>query len=325
MSSTVLNVRRPVRYRGKPVENLLQRQLKSGQTAYDYVAHGKTRALKARTLGDALAELAAIKAQVLVGELPESDPRLTVARLVDEYLAYAKSRLAPGTHTLYSGRLRDYAVHAIGKKRAGEVDVRLARELSARLTDGRILGKNEKPMAGNSARGVLTACSAAFEYGVEFHGLKLNPFRQLTRKHRPSSKRLREPNYMSAAELEALLEKIGAEYRPLIERSRSRGSGSARRSSSAGPTSISRPASSPSRSRRREPARRSRSSCSRAPCACSRHTARRRPRRACSSSRRTPACSRTRRRRRSRTAATSCGRSRPRRTGRRRCMICATS
>jgi integrase len=217
MSITLVNVRLPVFVRGKRVENLLQRRLKDGSLRFDFAAHGKTRVLKARTIEQALAELRQLQALQLTGEIVETDPRLTVSRLVELYLEYAEPRLRPRTLELYEQRLTAYIVPALGRRRAGELDVRSLREFSARLVDGRIRGTNGKPMSGNSARGVLVALSSCLEFGVEFHGLRSNPVRQLGRKHRPSSKRRREPNYMSSTELEKLLERIGPNYRPLLE------------------------------------------------------------------------------------------------------------
>jgi integrase len=213
MSKSLPNARRrePV-YRGKKrVENLWRRQLGDGTIVFDFAgrlhkgAKPTFRRLQATSVADAIAEIAELQVDASRGQVARADRRLLVRDLIDAYLVHAQGRLGERTYGLYEQRLRDFAVPALGSLRAADVDVRSIRDFSSKLIDGRIKSTIGKKLSGNSARGVLTALSSAFEYGGDFHGLPGNPVQQLGRKHRPSSKRLREPNYLSANELETLL------------------------------------------------------------------------------------------------------------------------
>ena len=225
MSKSLANPRRrePVCRGKKRIENLWQRRLGDGTIVFDFAgrlhrgAKPTFRRLQATNVTEAIAEIAELQVDASRGKVAQADRRLLVKDLVERYLDHARGRLGERTFPLYEQRLRDYVVPALGSLRAADVDVRALRDFSAKLIDGRIKGKNGKAMSGNSARGVLTSLSSAFEFGVDYLAVPSNPARQLSRKHRPSGKRLREPRYMSAGELDALIDSIEDElYRTIV-------------------------------------------------------------------------------------------------------------
>jgi integrase len=70
-------------------------------------------------------------------------------------------------------------------------------------------------LSGSTVRGVVTATSAMFRYGVQQGVIERNPCRDLERGDRPSGKRLTEPRYIDADQIGALLDRLGPEFRPI--------------------------------------------------------------------------------------------------------------
>jgi integrase len=69
-------------------------------------------------------------------------------------------------------------------------------------------------LAPNTQRGVLTAASAMLRYAAKQAYIPMSPAAGLDRDDRPSTTRRRQPRYLNAAQLGALLEELDDGYRP---------------------------------------------------------------------------------------------------------------
>ena len=74
--------------------------------------------------------------------------------------------------------------------------------------------KREK-LGGSTIRGTVAALSGALRFAVRNGTITRSPVRDLERGDLPSAKRKTEPRYLTTAEVEALLAKLGPEFRPV--------------------------------------------------------------------------------------------------------------
>ena len=197
--------------RGKPVAGLFVRHTRDGRTVFEMrtARHGR-HTLKATTATDAVreqrAELAKLDASPLLGR---SDT--TLDELCTEWEQWA---LAPGSNysartvELYSDLLDRHVLPVLGQEtRASAVRVEHVRLLIDKL--------NAKKLSGSSVHGILTATSALLRFAARRGVIEANPVRLLERGDKPSAKRNVEPRYLDRQQIDALLSKMGDEFRPV--------------------------------------------------------------------------------------------------------------
>jgi integrase len=181
---------------------------------------GKTRRhrLEAQTKTDAIVELRALRTDYQRGE-PHRSPAaaLTVAELASDWLRHLESRVghrdpkrrySARTVALYRQRLDDRILPELGHLPAGEVRLADLRRLVDRL--------GAAGLAPTTATGTINIVSGLFRFGVKSGVLERNPVRDLDRDDRPGTKRLTEPRYLTAAEIERLLARLTNTFRPIV-------------------------------------------------------------------------------------------------------------
>jgi integrase len=215
-SSQALTKREPVQWRGERVSGLWQRTRADGSPVYEWQGRVEgrmaRRRLEASTPGEAVRALRALHGKLEAGNLA-GPSTLSVAAAVERYLAYCDSfvavgEMAPRTRELYEQRLR-----------CSLVDGRLARRRLATLTSpdlSALLAHLRKAgLASSTRRGYLTCLSAFFRWAVEGKLIPRSPLADLPRRERPSAKRKREPRRLAVEQVEALLGKLGEQFRPI--------------------------------------------------------------------------------------------------------------
>jgi integrase len=214
--------RQPV-YSGKHrVPGLYERTRADGSIVYEgaFWFGGKTRRhrLEAETKTDAIAELRALQTDYRRGEEHRSPAAaLTVAELAADWLQHLESRVghrdprrrySARTVALYRQRLEDRILPDLGHLAAGEV----------RLTDlRRLVDKlGAAGLAPSTVTNTVNIVSGLFRFGLKSGVVERNPVRDLDRDDRPGTKRLTEPRYLTAAEIERLLGKLTDTFRPVV-------------------------------------------------------------------------------------------------------------
>jgi integrase len=213
--------RRPVYSGNRRIPGLYERTLADGTAVYEaglrLDGRPTRRRLVARTKTDAITELRALQVDHARGEAHRSPAAaLTVADLAADWLAHLESRVGARdprrrysrrTVELYRQRLHRHVIPALGRRPVGEVvlaDVR-------RLVD-QLAGDGLAPGTVTSVVGIL---SGLLRYAVKGDHLARNPVRDLDRDDRPGTGRLTEPRYLTADEVEALLEVMTDVFRPV--------------------------------------------------------------------------------------------------------------
>jgi integrase len=159
---------------------------------------------------EAVNEYRALFVDVERGVVKIGDRNLTVAALVEDFLARERGPLAARsavTVSTYETRLRLHVLPVIGSMKADDVRVQHVRKLLDRY-------KAQK-QAGASVRSTVAALAAVFRHGVVHLGLGRNPVRELERNELPSAKRQTEPRYLTLAEVERLFGRLSDETRPV--------------------------------------------------------------------------------------------------------------
>jgi integrase len=168
--------------------------------------------LDARNVTEAKRQVREILGKVETGELRPADRSITLRALIDAYLAHERDglgSLSPRTIDLYQQRLEDHALRLLGA-RTRVADVSVA-HIRRRLIDRM---KRER-LSGSTIRGTVAALSGALRYAVRNGTITRNPVRDLDRGDLPSGKRKSEPRYLTAEEVQLLLERLGPEFRPV--------------------------------------------------------------------------------------------------------------
>jgi integrase len=145
------------------------------------------------------------------GEVEIGDRSLTLRVLAESFLARERGvlgRRKKSTVDGYESQLTKHVLPALGTCKADELTVQHVRSLIDKLA--------AQGHGGALVRRSLSALSAVLRHGVRDLGaVRRNPVRELERGDRPSGKRKSEPRYLSLSEVEALLGKLGDEYRPV--------------------------------------------------------------------------------------------------------------
>jgi integrase len=198
------------------VRGLWERRTADGKTKYDsqFRQAGRMRRVahpNGLTKTEAIAAHRRLVVGVESGEVEIGDRTLTVRAMADSFIARERGVLgtkAASTVDLYETRLVKHVLPVIGTRKADELTVQHMRQLIDKLIAA--------GHSGSSVRGCLTALSAAYRHGERDLGaVRRNPVRGLDRGDRPSGKRTSEPRYLSIAEVEALLQKMTDESRPV--------------------------------------------------------------------------------------------------------------
>lgn len=212
---------KPVSYGGRRVRGLHERTTKDGAVTF----YGRLRidgedkrvVLQATTRTDAVREYENLRAdrnRDRASENPLVNP--IMADVFEEYLEHAQARVGISDERR---RLSQNSVDAcrwgythaapvLGARRVVDVTPGDLRRLIARL--------QAKGLAPGSTARVMSAVSSALTFAVKSGYTASNPYRDVGRDDRPGSKRLTEPRYLAADEIELLLAHANPEHRPLF-------------------------------------------------------------------------------------------------------------
>ena len=215
------STRRPVYSGTRRVSGLYERRLADGSVVYDAALRlggkGRRHRLEATTKTDAINELRAIQVDHARGE-PHRSAALspTLAEVAADWLAHLESRVgdrdarrrySARTVALYRQRLDRHVVPALGTCPVANVTVADVRRLVDRL--------GRAGLAPGTVTSVVNIVSGLFRFAVKGGLAARNPVRDLDRDDRPGVARLTEPRYLTAAEVEALLDKTSNVFRPV--------------------------------------------------------------------------------------------------------------
>jgi integrase len=213
--------RRPVLTGNRRVAGLYERTRKDGTTVYEFQGRlgGELRrhTLKAQTKTDAIHELRALQTDYARGEAHRSpSAAVTLANLALEWLAHLESRTthrdpkqrrSARTVALYRQRLEQHIVPALGHLAANEINVGDVRRL--------IEVVSAKGLAPGTVGSVINVLSGLLRYGIRVGVVDRNPVRDLDREDRPSTQRVTEPRYLTAAEVDRLLARMTDTFLPI--------------------------------------------------------------------------------------------------------------
>jgi integrase len=213
--------RAPVFSGKRRVKGLYERKLSDGTTVYDArirvdgIEHKKP--FGAITKTDAIRAVEDFRVALVRGEEPDADSTAaTIQQLADEWIAHLRSRIgiggkremALGTVDLNEQRLRDHVCDHLGSVRVEDLDVKHLRRLVDRLTS--------KGLAPGTITSILNIVSGMMRYAVKQNLRDHNPARDLDRDDRPGTKRQSEPRYLSQADLDWLLSKVGSPFHLVV-------------------------------------------------------------------------------------------------------------
>jgi integrase len=202
------------------VRGLWQRELADGTIVYEVqVTEGGRNSrirLDARTKTDAILEQQALRVDHSRGEAPRTGSVVsTVAEFAVEFLDHLEGRIhhrdparrySPRTVALYRQRVDALIIPVIGNVRLDELRVTHLRTLVERL------GARYAPSTVTSAVNIV---SGLLRYAVKRQVIDRNVCRDLDRDDRPGVKRVSEPRYLDAAEVERLLANLSDTFRPV--------------------------------------------------------------------------------------------------------------
>jgi integrase len=214
--------RRPVYSGNRRIPGLYKRNLANGSTVYEVAARlgGKVRRhrLEATTKTDAIAEARALHVDYDRGESHRSSAAgLTVAEVARDWLVSldarvglqdARRRYSARTVGLYRQRLGQWIVPELGQRPIADMTVADVRRLVDRL--------GAAGLAPSTVTGIVGILSGLCRFAVKSGQLERNPVRDLDRDDRPGVARISEPRYLSAPELDLLLDQLTPTFRPVV-------------------------------------------------------------------------------------------------------------
>jgi integrase len=212
--------RTPVHVGKRRIPNLWQRQLVTGETVFEFVGRVDGRVLRRRlvatTKSDAVTEARGLATDRDRGTLHAKPEAPTVAALRDEYLAHLRSLVGSADDRLRrSQRCVDLYERHLDKRFVPTFSTRRVDEITTADLRRWLDTLRATKLAPNTQRGILTAASAMLRYAARQGYVAISPAAGLDRDDRPSSTRKRLPRYLDGKQIEALLAKLGDEYRPL--------------------------------------------------------------------------------------------------------------
>jgi integrase len=186
------------------------------------------RRLSAQTKTDAISELRNLKTDSERGELHRSAQLSpTLAELAADYIIHLRSRIGdPDPRLRRSQRTVDdaryklerYILPVLGRTRTAElttVDVVRLLDWLARYESKRRKTDTPERLSPNTRTGILSTLSGLVRYAAKRGLIERNVVRDVDRDDRPGTKRVTKPRYLDAAELTALLGKLGDTFRPI--------------------------------------------------------------------------------------------------------------
>jgi integrase len=225
--------RSPVYSGTRRIPGLYERTLANGTVVFEAGLRldGKPtrRRLHAHTKTDAIAELRALQVDHKRGE-PHRSPSeaITVAELARDYITHLRARTeetdprrrrAPRTVEHDESQLRLHVLPVLGRRPVAELTPADVRRLLDTLASKKLArrGREGEPrrLSAWSRNGLLSVLSGLLTYGVRQGVVVHNVVRDLGRDDRPGAQRKSEPRYLSVAELELLLTKMGDTFRPV--------------------------------------------------------------------------------------------------------------
>ena len=211
--------RQPVHVGERRIPNLWRRTLANGDTVFEFVGRVDGRVLRRRltasTKSEAVTEARGVTTDRDRGELRARPTAPTVPELRDEFLDHLRSLIGDPDER----RRRSQACVDLYER---HLDVRFVPEFRSRRVDEittadlrRWLDSLRRTkLAPNTQRGILTATSAMLRYAAKQAYIPMSPAAGLDRDDRPSATRKREPRYLNGQQIEALLARLGDDYRP---------------------------------------------------------------------------------------------------------------
>jgi integrase len=209
--------RRPLIHSGRAVPNVCVRTTASGEIRFEFVAKRNGRisrkTLNARTATDAVNE--ANRLRVVAVEKGIADGTLRLGPSCDRFLSevrsgdYAPPRgLAASTLDLYEQRLRSHVLPAFGEgSRLRDIQAAHLRALIDRM--------RQQGLSGSTIRGTVAATAAVFRFATHRGLIERSPALDLDG-DLPSGKRQSEPVYLDREQVDALLDTLGDEFRPIV-------------------------------------------------------------------------------------------------------------
>lgn len=213
--------RQPVYSGGRRIPGLYGRTLADGSEVFDFRGRlgGKVtrHRLAAKTKTDAVAELRALQVDYDRGDFTRSAAfALTLDELAADWLAHLEARThhrdprqrrSARTVALYRQRLDQHILPELGSRPVAEISVAEARRLLDRL--------GAKTLAPGTISSTLNILSGLLRFAVKNGHADRNVVRDLDRDDRPGTHRVTEPRYLSPAEIQQLLDKLGDTFRPV--------------------------------------------------------------------------------------------------------------
>jgi len=207
---------------GSRVPNAYERVLKDGSTVAEYNGRDhlgvmRKKSFRAPTKSARIKLVEAYAADLKRGQIVSADRTITVAGLVEEFLAHLdtrvgsidpKHRMAPRTKALYEQRLTDHVVPALGRRKLAD--------LSTADLRGLIDVLRGKKLAPSTINGTLVALGSALRFGVKRGMIPSSPMASLDRDDRPGGSRTTEPRYLDDKQVDKLLICAGDSFRAVL-------------------------------------------------------------------------------------------------------------
>jgi integrase len=172
--------------------------------------------LEASTKTDAIRELEALRVDRERGERRHRSLAPTLDELATEWLEHLEARVgihderrrySDRTVELYRQRLHDHVLDKLGLRQADELTADDVRRLVDRLT--------RRGLAPGTVTSCVNILSGLLRYGLKRRIVSHNVVHDLDRDDRPGARRLSEPRYLTADELERLLAMMSETFRPV--------------------------------------------------------------------------------------------------------------
>jgi integrase len=135
------------------------------------------------------------------------DRTLTFDQLAAKYVEHERGpsgKLTKRTCDLREVLLHKHVSPVLGAIKAASIRTAHVQALADRLT--------KAGLSGSSVRGIVTSVACVMKYGARYGYVSINPCREVTL---PSAARTTEPRYLEPSEVQAILDKLGNEFRPV--------------------------------------------------------------------------------------------------------------
>jgi integrase len=212
--------RQPVYSGSRRVRGLWSRRLVDGSTVFEarlrLDGRDRTLRLEAETKTDAVHELEGLRVDRQRGERRHRSVTPTLEELAAEWLEHLEGRIgirderrrySRRTVDLYRHKLHKHILDQLGRKHVDELTTDDVRRLVDRLT--------RRGLAPSTVTSSVNVLSGLLRFGLKRKVVAYNVVRDLDRDDRPGVRRLTEPRYLSATELDRLLGRMSDTFRPV--------------------------------------------------------------------------------------------------------------